>query len=73
MRDTAAKLLSAVMQLEGSDRAELARRLICSLDDDADVAWDAELEARLPRIESGEDPGRPAEEVLGEIRAKFAK
>ena len=78
MTDTAEKLAPVVMQLTVADRAELAHRLIRSLDaaaddDDADTAWDAELEARLRRIESGESAGRPADEVLAEIRAKYAK
>ena len=63
------------MQLPESDRAELARLLIESLDEaedtDVEAAWDAELEIRLKRIEEGKSRLRPAHDVLAEIRDKY--
>jgi putative addiction module component (TIGR02574 family) len=76
MTQQAEKIRSEALQLGDADRAELARALIQSLDSesDADVeaAWDHELEQRLKRIDSGESTGRPAEDVLNELRAKHS-
>jgi putative addiction module component (TIGR02574 family) len=76
MTQQAEKIRSEALQLGDADRAELARALIQSLDSesDADVeaAWDHELEQRLERIDSGESTGRPADDVLSELRAKHS-
>ena len=76
MTQQAEKIRSEALQLGDADCAELARALIQSLDSesDADVeaAWDHELEQRLKRIDSGESTGRPAEDVLNELRAKHS-
>ena len=75
MSEIAEKLKEDLLQLPDSDRAELAHLLILSLDDtvdeDAELAWDIELDRRLRRIEEGRSPGRPAQEVLAEIRDKY--
>ena len=53
----AERLLSEVLALSVSERAELAHRLLESLepvlDDDLDAAWLAELEKRAHEVESG--------------------
>jgi putative addiction module component (TIGR02574 family) len=58
------------------ERAELAHRLIISLDNEIDKgfeeAWDVEIERRIKEIKSGKAKGRPAQEILAEIRAKYS-
>lgn len=62
--------------LSAKERAQLAHDLIASLDDavdkEAGTAWDAEIERRVEEIKSGKARGRPAEEILTEIRAKYS-
>lgn len=76
MTAIAAKIEAEALQLSEKERAELAYRLILSLDEesdsDAEAAWDAELERRMKSIESGESAGRPVEDVLAEIKAKYS-
>jgi putative addiction module component (TIGR02574 family) len=76
MTQQAEKLRIEALQLADADRAELAHALINSLesetDKDAEAAWDRELERRLLKIESGSSKGRPAEDVLNEVRAKHS-
>ena len=54
---TAGALLDDALQLTESERAELAARLIESLDPEADddvaVAWDAEIRDRLDDFDAG--------------------
>ena len=54
-------LIDRVMHLPASERAELARQLILSLepppteaDADVDAAWEMEIERRLAQVERGE-------------------
>ena len=62
MSKAAQKVLDDALQLELSERAELAAELLASLDgesdDDVEAAWAAEIERRAARVRSGEDPGR---------------
>lgn len=57
------KVLDEALQLELSERAELAAELLASLDgqpdEDVEAAWAAEIERRAARARSGEDAGRP--------------
>lgn len=57
MTDTTERLLSEALDLPEMERAELAARLIESLepptDDDVDAAWAAEIERRCAAIDSG--------------------
>ncbi len=39
---------------------------------EVESAWDAEIERRVKEIESGKAKGRPAEDILAEIRAKYS-
>ena len=52
------------MELNESDRLELAEHLVASVPFDPQVqqAWIAEAERRYQRMESGEDPGLTLEE-----------
>lgn len=62
--------------LSVDERAELVHELIVSLDEGMDnefeAAWDAEIERRVKEIKSGKAKGRPAEEILAEIRVKYS-
>ncbi|HEY3136272.1 MAG TPA: addiction module protein [Blastocatellia bacterium] len=74
MTEHAERVKEEVLQLPESDRADLARLLIESLDEtedaDAETAWDVELGRRLKRIEEGKASLRPAHQVLAEIKDK---
>lgn len=75
MTEIAEKLKTEVLRLPTDARAELAYCLIRSLDKgedaDAKAAWEAELERRWQEMESGNDPGVPAEDVFAELRKKY--
>ncbi|RJG15413.1 addiction module protein [Massilia cavernae] len=43
------------------------------LGDEWDEAWDQEIQRRIADLESGRDPGIPAEIVLAEARARLSK
>lgn len=70
------EVVSKAHNLPPDERAELAHDLIVSLDEGIDnefeAAWDAEIERRVREIKSGKAKGRPAEEILAEIRAKYS-
>jgi putative addiction module component (TIGR02574 family) len=66
------------MELTPGDRAELAHRLIASIDpfedeDPAEVerAWDEELARRIEDVRSGRVQLIPASEVLAQARARL--
>ncbi len=69
------KMRNEAMSLPVDDRAKLARELIISLDDcidsNVDNAWEEEISRRVQEIKDGTAKGKPAEEVLSEIRAKY--
>lgn len=76
-----AGLLDRVMDLSPKDRADLARRIILSLeaaeaDPDAARAWEAEIERRLAQIDRGEvgllDWRQAAERVRGNLKRSEA-
>ncbi|MEW6087675.1 MAG: addiction module protein [bacterium] len=62
--------------LSEKERAKLAHKLILSLNNETDKgfgeAWEAEIERRIKEIKSGKAKGRPAQEVLAEIQAKYS-
>jgi len=66
----------AITLLQPKERAELAHELISSLeksrDSEAEHAWDKEIKRRVQDIKNGTAQGRPAENVLAEIRAKYS-
>lgn len=68
-------ILSEALKLTREDRAELAHRLLHSLEDDADDVdaadeWDRELERRARELLDGTVKGIPLEEVRSEIAAR---
>jgi putative addiction module component (TIGR02574 family) len=58
MTSTTKRLLDEALDLPDGERAELAARLIESLDapvdDDVDAAWAAEIERRCAALDSGD-------------------
>ncbi len=75
MTEGAEQLKATLLQLTTEDRAELAYCLLRSLDegddDDVQSAWKAELERRWQEMESGKEPGEPAEKVFADLRKKY--
>ena len=72
---TAREIRSEAMALSASERASLAHDLILSLENPADFELgpqqEAEIARRLKMIREGAATGRPADEVLAEIKAKY--
>jgi len=67
------EITTRALDLPGPERAELAHRLLLSLepddlDPDAGTAWDAEIEARLCAFEAGKTEAIPWSEALEQIR-----
>jgi putative addiction module component (TIGR02574 family) len=58
MQRSAAEVLEAALALPEDERAQLAEKLVASLDGnvdpDAEAAWGEEIERRLARIEAGQ-------------------
>jgi putative addiction module component (TIGR02574 family) len=71
MTNTTQRLLDEALDLPDSERAELAARLIESLDaaeqDDVDAAWAAEIESRCAALDSGEAVASDWAEVRARI------
>jgi putative addiction module component (TIGR02574 family) len=69
------RLAQEALALSDQERAELARKLLVSLEDAPDEgvseAWDLEIARRVQRIREGTAKGRPAEEVSRDIRAHY--
>ncbi|HJS07399.1 MAG TPA: addiction module protein [Pirellulales bacterium] len=75
---TVNEVFSSVLALSLADRAELAKRLIESLnagepDPGAEAAWAEEIEARIAAYQRGELKATPWKEAIAEIRKSFAK
>ncbi len=77
MSKTGQKVLDEALQLELSERAELAAELLASLDgepdEDVDAAWAAEIKRRAARARSGEDAGRPWAQARDGARDALSK
>jgi putative addiction module component (TIGR02574 family) len=75
MTESIARIKTQVDNLSTEERAELAHYLIQSLDrevdEDADAAWETELARRVAEIENGTAKGRPADEVMADLRKKY--
>ena len=67
------ELESVVMSLPRDERAELARRLIASLDDDDEVAaaWADEVRERVRAYRAGEMKTIDADEVFAAARERI--
>ncbi len=70
------EVTSNAFKLPFDERAELAHELIASLDVTAkskvEKSWNSEIERRVMEIKSGKAQGRPAEDILAEIRAVYS-
>lgn len=71
------KLEEEALDLPLRERAQLAHRLITSLDEDADDdpaeverAWEEEIRRRVAELDAGTAELIPAEEVFAELRAR---
>ncbi|MFT5491389.1 MAG: putative addiction module component (TIGR02574 family) [Limisphaerales bacterium] len=75
MSETVRTVIESALELPENDRAKLARAVLLSLedgiDDNVEEAWDAEIARRVAKVNDGTAVGRPAEDVLDEIRARF--
>ena len=72
MSRSAAEVLEAALALPEDQRASVAEELLASLDGevdaDAEVAWGAEIERRLARIEAGQAKSVSIDESLARLR-----
>ena len=70
---TTAHLEAEILKLPRDVRAQLAERLLSSLDEDSDIekAWIEEADRRYKAIQNGEESVSPANEVMAAIRKEF--
>jgi putative addiction module component (TIGR02574 family) len=71
MQRSAAEVLEAALALSEDERAQVAERLVASLDGemdpDAEAAWGAEIERRLSRIETGQSKSVSMDDSLARL------
>ena len=68
------QLKSLASVLSVPERTELVHFLLTSLDPEEEgvqEAWQAEISRRVAEIRSGSATGRPADEVLAELRERY--
>jgi putative addiction module component (TIGR02574 family) len=74
MAATIEKLTQEALVLPERERAELAHRILLSLEDTVETgveeAWETEIAKRVERIKQGKAKGRPAEDVFRDIRTR---
>ena len=72
---TTSAILQEALVLPSRDRAELALKLMESLDDeesrDAEAAWAVEVKGRVEALRRGEVETLPADEVFRDARARL--
>ena len=78
MSATALKICVEVLSLPRAARAEIAHRLLVSLENDrssTDIedAWKDEAERRFKRLKAGKSTVRDAKRAVGEARKKLSK
>jgi putative addiction module component (TIGR02574 family) len=73
-------LLLEVLTLSSEERAEVAAKLLASLDDapiaeadEVEREWAAEIERRARRVLTGESPGVPWEQVERSVRSRLTE
>jgi putative addiction module component (TIGR02574 family) len=74
MTEAVEQLKSQAGALSLPERADLAYFLIISLEPEeegVEAAWRAEIARRVAEIRDGSAVGRPAEEVLKELRERY--
>ena len=73
MSSAAKKILESALKLEPVERERIAHELLESIDTSADTelspAWEAEIQRRLRKIESGEATFVSADEVFARAEA----
>lgn len=69
----AAEVEAAALDLPRVERAQLAARLLASLDEETAVerAWEEEITRRVEDLRLGRVKTRPVEELLDEIEARI--
>ena len=74
MATTVDQLAQDALTLSDRERAELAHKLLVSLDgvpdEGAEEAWDQEIAKRVQSIRDGTAKGRPADEVFRDIESR---
>jgi putative addiction module component (TIGR02574 family) len=68
------QLVLQARRLSPAERAELVYRLLNTLEPEeegAEEAWRAEIARRVAEIHSGQSVGRPLDEVLADLRARY--
>jgi putative addiction module component (TIGR02574 family) len=78
MSTSALKICIEVLSLPRDARAEIAHRLLVSLEKDrssTDIedAWKDEAERRFKRLKAGKSSTRDAKRAVGEVRKKLSK
>jgi putative addiction module component (TIGR02574 family) len=74
MSEAVEQLKAQASALSAPERADLAYFLLSSLEPEeegAQEAWRTEISRRVAEIRSGTAAGRPAEEVLTELRERY--
>jgi putative addiction module component (TIGR02574 family) len=74
MTETIEQLKTKASALSSVDRADLAHFLLSSLESEEaghEDEWKTEIARRIAEIRSGKAKGRPADEVLAELREQF--
>jgi len=75
MAATIEQLTNDALNLNEGERARLAHTLLRSLETASEEgvheAWDEEIAQRVARVREGTAQGRPADEVLRQIRARY--
>ena len=74
---TIEQLAMELLGLPAKQRAQLAEKLIASLEEEGagevDAIWAEEADRRLRQVEAGEATLRPAEAVLADARARIKR
>lgn len=75
MAATIEQLTHDALNLTEGERARLAHTLLRSLESGSEEgvqeAWDEEVAQRVARVREGTAQGRPADEVLRQIRSRY--
>jgi putative addiction module component (TIGR02574 family) len=74
MTEAVEQLKSQAGALSAPERADLAYFLLSSLEPEEEgvqEAWRAEIASRVAEIRGGSAVGRPADEVLAELRERY--
>jgi putative addiction module component (TIGR02574 family) len=74
MSGNSKSILEAALSLPADDRAEIAERLMFSLDDrhraEIEAAWDAELQRRSTEVDRGDVTLIPEDEAMRRFRER---